>query len=89
VRAADRPHRRGAAVLLVVGVQDEQHVERARQHRVRLKLQLGHLEQHVQEVAGEAQIVVGIDVGPADAVTVRPCGDARHLGDQPVRLTQA
>jgi hypothetical protein len=64
------------------------HVERARQHRVRLVLQLGHLEQHVQEVAGEAEVVVGIDVGAADAVAVGPGGDARHLGDQPSGLTQ-
>ena len=88
VRAADRPHGGRAAVLLVVGVQDEQHVERARQHRVRLVLQLGHLEQHVQEVAGEAEVVVRIHVRPADAVAVRVGGDARHFGDQPVRLPQ-
>ena len=73
----------------MVGVEDEQDVERARQHRVRLVLQLGHLEQHVQEIAGEAQIVVGIDVRPADAVAKRPRGDARHLGDRPVHLLQA
>ena len=43
--------------------------------------QLGHLEQHVQEVASEAEIVVGIDVGAADAVA-GPGGDARHLRDR-------
>ena len=48
LRAADVPHRARAAVLLVIGVQDEQHVERARQHRVGVVLHLGHLEQHVQ-----------------------------------------
>jgi predicted ATP-dependent protease len=58
LRAADVAHRVRAAVLLVVGVQDEEHVERALEHRVRLVAQLGHLEQHVQEVAGEAQLVV-------------------------------
>jgi hypothetical protein len=30
----------------------------AREHRVRLVFHLGHSEQHVQEVAGEAQVVV-------------------------------
>ena len=84
--AADAAHGARAAVLLVVGVQDEQHVERALEHRVHLVFQLRHPEQHVQEVAGEAQIVVGIDVGPADAVAVRVGGDRRHLGDQPVHL---
>jgi hypothetical protein len=51
VRAADDPHRGGAAVLLVVRVQDEQHVHRPLEHRVDLVLQLRHPEQHVQEVA--------------------------------------
>ena len=54
-----------------------------------LVLQLGHLEQHVQEVAGEAQVVVGIDVGAADAVAVGVGGDGRHLRDQPVDLLLA
>ena len=76
LRAADAAHRARAAVLLVIGVQDEQHVERALEHRVRPVLQLGHLEQHVQEVAGEAQVVVRIDVRPADAVTIGVGGDA-------------
>ena len=89
VRAADAAHRVGAAVLLVIGVQDEQHVERALEHRVDLILQLGHPEQHVQEVAGEAEIVVGIDVGTADAVAVGVGGDRRHLGDEAVNLLLA
>ena len=71
VRAADRAHRARAAVLLVVGVQDEEDVERALEHRVHLVFQLRHLEQHVQEVAGEAQLVVRIDVRAADAVADR------------------
>ena len=84
VRAADAAHRAGAAVLLVIGVQDEEHLERPLEHRVHLILQLRHPEQHVQEVAGEAQIVVGVDVGAADAVAVGVGADARHLRDQPV-----
>ena len=86
VRAADRAHRAGRAVLLVIGVQDEQHVEGAFELRVRLVLHLGHLEQHVQEVAGEAEVVVGIDVGPADAVAIGEGGDGRRFRDQPVDL---
>ena len=34
LRAADAAHRARAAVLLVIGVQDEQHVERALEHGV-------------------------------------------------------
>ena len=89
VRAADDAHRGGAAVLLVVGVQDEEHVERALENGVRLVLQLGHLEQHVQEVAREAQVVVGIDVVAADAVAVRVARDARDLCDEPQALAVA
>ncbi len=86
VGAADAAHRAGRAVLLVVGVQDEQDVERALERRVRLVLHLGHLEQHVQEVAGEAEVVVGVDVGPPHAVAVGEGGDGRDLGDQPDHL---
>ena len=89
LRAADVPHRAGAAVLLVVGVQDEEHVERALENRVRLVARLGHLEQHVQEVARVAELVVGQHVGAADGVPERVGGDARHLGDQPDRLQPA
>ena len=86
LRAADRAHRAGAAVLLVIGVQDEEHVERALQHRVHLVLQLGHPEQHVQEVAGEAELVVWLVVGPADAVAVGVGGNRRDFRDQAVNL---
>src|SRR3990170_3503547 len=65
LRAPNRPHGVGAAVLLVVSVQNEQNVERFLQYRVRLVLRLGHLPHHGQEVARVAQIVVRIDVGKA------------------------
>ena len=89
VRAADVAHRAGAAVLLVIGVQDEEHVERALEDRVRLVAQLGHLEQHVEEVAGVAEVVVRQHVRPADDVAVGVGGDRRHLGDQPDHLQPA
>ena len=54
--------------------------------RVRLILQLRHPEQHVQEVPGEAQIVVRIHVGTADAVPIGVGGDGRDLCDQPMNL---
>ena len=89
VRAADHAHRRGAAVLLVIRVQDEEHLERPLQRRADLVFELGHLEQHVQEVAGEAQVVVGVDVGAADAVAVCVRRDGGHLRDQAVDLLLA
>ena len=89
VRAADAAHDAGAAVLLVIRVQDEQDVERALEHRMRMVLELGQLEQHVQEVAREAQIVVRVDVRQAHAVPERVGRDARHLRDQPADLQPA
>ena len=50
LRAAHGAHGVGAAVLLVVGVQDKENVERARQHGIGLVFGLGHLPQHVHEV---------------------------------------
>jgi hypothetical protein len=63
VGAADVPHRAGAAVLLVVGVQDEQDVQRARQHRIRMIFLCRHLEEHVEKVAGVGELVVRVNVG--------------------------
>ena len=56
MRGADGPDRAGGAVLLVVGVQDEQDLEGALQHRVRLVL-APDAEGHVDEVADVVQVV--------------------------------
>ena len=58
---ADRAHRGGGAVLLVVGVEDEQHVERVGERGVGVVARLGDLPHHRQEVRGEAERVVGVD----------------------------
>ena len=89
VRAADAPHRVRAAVLLVVRVQDEEDIERPLQHGVRFVSRLGHLEQHVQEVPGEAQLVVGQHVRPADGVAEDVGRDAGNFRDEPNRLELA
>ena len=89
VRAADAAHGARAAVLLVVSVQDEEDVERALEHRAHLVFELGPLEQHVQEVAREAQLIVRIHVRPADAVAIGIRGNRRHLGDEAVHLLAA
>ena len=67
----------------MVGVQDEQDVERPLQPRIRLVLELGHLVEHVQEVAGVAQVVVRIDVRLPHVVAERERRQRRHLRDQP------
>jgi hypothetical protein len=75
-------HRRGAAVLLVIGVQDEQQVERLVEHR-RHHIGLGRDgEHHVQEVLGVGEIVPRVDEGLADRLLVGEGGDGAGLGDQ-------
>ena len=89
LRAADRAHRVGRAVLLVIGVQDEEHVERAFEHRVGLVVELGHLEQHREEIAGVAEFVVGIDVGQAAGMAIGEGRKRRHFADQAAGLEPA
>jgi uncharacterized protein YjlB len=73
----------------VVGVQDEQDVEGARQFGIGLIFGLHHLPQHVHEVLGVAEVIVGIDVGKAEAVTVGIGCDRGHLADQALDLKGA
>ena len=89
VRRTDDPHRGGRAVLLVVGVQDEQHVDGAREHGVGLKTRLGGLPHHREEVRREGEGVVGVHERHADAEAVRRRGERRHLRDEPDDLLVA
>ena len=86
VRAADAAHRARAAVLLMVDVQDKEHIERPFECRIDLVLQLRHPEQHVEEVAGEAEFVVGLIVGPPDAVAEGVRRNRGNFGDQALDL---
>ena len=87
-RAAHRAHGAGAAVLLMVDVQDEEHLERAGQHRVGRILGLDHPPQHVHEVFRVAQVVIRVHVGKTQAMPVGHGGNGGHLGDQPLDLQQ-
>ena len=80
---ADSAHGAGRAVLLVVGVQDEQDVQRALQPRIGLVGELGHLVHHRQEVARVVQGVVRIDVRLAHVVPEGERGQRGHLREQP------
>ena len=82
-------HSVGAAVLLVIGVEDEEDVQSARDYRVGLVLGLHHLPQHVHEVLGVAQVVVGIHVRESQAVPVSIGGDGGHLSDEAQNLKPA
>ena len=89
MRAADAAHGGRRAVLLVVGVQDEEDVESAFERGIRAVFQLGGAEQHVQKIAGVAQIVIGIHERHAQAVPVGERGERRHLADQAIGLLAA
>jgi hypothetical protein len=77
------------AVLLVIGVQDEQHVERPRQHAVWRALGLGAAPQHIQETLGVAEIVIRVDIGQTQAVPVSERGERRHFANKPEDLQVA
>jgi hypothetical protein len=81
-RGAHHADGRSGAVLLVVGVQDEEDVERPLEPGVGLVPGLGHLKEHREKVARVGEIVVGVDVGQPEAVTVRKSRKGRHLGDK-------
>jgi hypothetical protein len=82
VGGADSAHGGGGAVLLVVGVEDEQHVEGPGQHRVGVVAGLGDLPHHRQEVGAEVERVVRVDERHADAEAVGAGRERRHLRDQ-------
>src|ERR1022692_1140988 len=73
----------------MVGVQNEQDVQGACQDRVGLILRLNHLPQHVHEVRGITEVVVGIDVRKAQAMAVSVGRDGGNLADQPADLQLA
>ena len=85
-RTANRAHRVRAAVLLVVRVQDEEHVHRPFERRVRRVLRLRHLPEHAQEVPRVRKVVVRVNDRQPAHPAVGERRQRRHLGDQAVRL---
>ena len=69
----------------MVGVKDQDAVDRPGEHRVHLVVLRRNGEQHVQEILGVGQVVARIDERLSYRVFVGHRGDRRHLGDQPVR----
>ena len=85
VARPDEPDRGRGAVLLVVGVEEEERPEGPGDDRVG-DVRLGRDgEHHPQEVALEVERVVRIDERLADRLLVRPGRDRRHLRHQPDR----
>ena len=86
---AGEAHRRGRGVLLVVGVEDEDAVHGAREHRIDLVLLARHREAHAQEVRGVVERVQRINERLADVILERHRGDRRHLRDHAERRDHA
>ena len=78
---AGEADRRGRGVLLVIGVQDEDAVHGARQHRIGLVVLGRHRKAHAQEIGRVVEIVLGINERLADRILVGHGGERRHLGD--------
>ena len=68
----------------MIGVEDEDPVHRLFNCRDHLILLGRDAEGHLQEIAGVAELVVGIDERLADRILIGHGRDRRHLGDQAV-----
>ena len=82
--APDEPasaHSRGRGVLLVVGVEDEDAVERPRQNRVDFVVLARDRETHAQEIRRIVEFVLRIDERLADCVFERHRCERRHFRD--------
>ena len=84
MRAADEPNRRGRRVLLVVGMEDEEQVERLGDAGIDLVVLGRHREHHVEQVRRIPEVVAGVHVRLADRLLERPGGQRRQLGDEAV-----
>src|SRR5215467_328779 len=67
-------------------MQDKQNVERPSQSRIGLVLLFYHFPQHVHEILCVTEIVVRINVGEAEAVTVAVSSDRRDFADETINL---
>ena len=82
LRAAHHTHRRRGAVLLVVGMHDEERVERLFHDRVRVVRACLTAEHHIQEVTAVAAFRFRVHERFADARLVGEGGDGADLGDK-------
>ena len=80
---ADQADRAGRAVLLVVGVQDQELLERDHRVVAHLVALRRHREHHREEVLDQIERVVGVQERLADRLLVRVGRDRRQLGHEP------
>ena len=82
-------HRGGAAVLLVVGVEDEQDGERPGEDGIRFVVGIRDIPHHPQEVAGVAEVVHRVLVRQTDPILVGERRHRGHLRDEALALDPA
>ena len=81
-RRADDPGRRRAAILLVVGVEDEDQVQGVLDFVRDVVLLVGNREHHVQEVCTVAQVGIGIVERQSQRTPIGKGGNRPHFADQ-------
>ena len=81
--AGDNSHGGSAAVLLVICVQNQEHVQGLHEDRIDFVIFRRDRKHHVQEVRTVGQIVFGINLGLSDGFLVGIGGDCSHFGQQP------
>src|SRR4030095_11725509 len=82
LRAAHLTYRRGAAVLFVIRVQDQQQVQDLDDFLINFIWFRGNREHHVEEVRAVGKVVLRVDERLADRLLVGEGGDGPHLRQQ-------
>ena len=82
MRGPDRAHGGRRSVLLVVGMQHKQHVQRALDDRVRGVAKLAHPKHHRQQVPRVAEVILGVHVRQPLQVAVGEGRQGRQLRQQ-------
>ena len=80
--AGHNSHRRCTAVLLVIRMQNQQHVQSLHKDRIHLVLFSRHRKHHVQEIGTVRQIVLRVNRRLTNRLLVRVGGNRSHLRQQ-------
>ena len=73
----------------MIGVQNEENVQGVLERGIGPVFQFRGLEEHVEEIAGIAQLVVGIGKGHSEAVAIGEGGERGHFANQAIGLLAA
>ncbi|MBA7591907.1 hypothetical protein ES708_34078 [subsurface metagenome] len=77
--ASHMPYRRGGTVLLVIGMENQEHLKGPHHIRIDNIRTDGRVEHHIQEIRGISQLVRGIDHPMAAGDLVRHGGECPEL----------